>query len=139
MEQNFSYHSLALGFRKWVKHETCSISKFKVPDYSMLSLNIKYRVYILIALRNQNIRPSTTNTYYNKQVEKVINKVIDRKISELRCRQPKLNGPMYLNEVGLYLEHDGIHFPKKNEGINVICCYSFKNKIINLLSWTILF
>jgi hypothetical protein len=66
----------------------------------------------------------TTNTHDYKQVDKVINKVIDGKIPELRCRQPKLNGPVYLNEVGLCLEHDGINFPqKKNDGINVICFF----------------
>ncbi|XP_058758301.1 ribonuclease MC-like [Vicia villosa] len=94
---------------EWDKHGTCSQSKFPVFDYFKLALDIKDRVNILQALIDHNVQPSSTITYDYALVSKAL-ELKTGKAPELRCIQPNGQGPVYLHEVGICLDRDGINF-----------------------------
>lgn len=125
---------------EWEEHGSCSRSEFSVDrllfflvksvlDYFTLALNIKDRLYIMNAFKKENIQPDAMKTYDHADVEKAIVNAIGKK-----KKNPELciwkNKQIYLNEVGLCLEHDGMNYndcspPLRSNAAAALCKKNF--------------
>ncbi|CAK8574818.1 unnamed protein product [Lathyrus sativus] len=109
---------------EWSKHGTCSEVKFNMLEYFTRALDIKDKVYILKALNDANIKPDSIKQHPILEIKKAIAKVTG-KDPELRCFQLDNKPEVYLHEIGLCLDFDGINFincpPRPKDNAVSVC------------------